>query len=237
MPYDEKFKDEDFLNVLGGLWVDTQYVASKVGCSYEEAKYRLRILHTEDKIRQRREPSGGSQSFKWQWKLNESYTEPIMNPEQMGLHFFDRGLTFEKVRFMKFAVSCQKILKASGLRTYNEFTADQVLIVGQAESSNPFIVTRTIENTSKSIKSSKKGRYVEFAYTGKEKYNIVSVACLITLKQFFPKVKLSLGVNNEEFDKAIALAIESEGVKKVDRKKLLHDMAEVDRQKILELVI
>jgi len=169
MPYDEKFKDENFLNVLGGLWVDTQYVASKVGCSYEEAKYRLRILHTEDKIRQRREPSGGSQIFKWQWKLNESYIEPIMNPEHMGLHFFDRGLTFEKVRFMKFAVACQKILKVSGLRTHNEFTADQVLIVGQAESSNPLIVTRTIENTSKSIKSSKKGRYVEFAYTGKEK--------------------------------------------------------------------
>jgi hypothetical protein len=237
MPYNEKFKDEDFLNALSGLWIDTQHVASKVDCSYEEAKYRLRILSAEGKVFKRREPSGGSESFKWEWKLNQNYTEPVMNPDAMGFHFFDRGVVFDKVKFMKYATACEKVLKASGRHTKHEFTEDKVLITGLKEDSTPFIVNRVIENTNKAVKSTKKGRYIEFIYTGKEKYNIVSATCLIVLKQFFPKVKLSLGVNNEEFDQAIALAIESGSVKKVDRKKLLQDIKDVDRKQIIELVI
>lgn len=249
MPYEEKFKDRDFLNALSdSMGIDTQSVASKVQCSYEEAKQRLRNLMAEGKVigmqnENTRRTMHADVTFKWYWMRNSDYKEPEMNPDMIGLHFYDRGTTYVKAKFAKFANACAIIANVAGLDLLegveSEFSDNKVFIGHTDNERLSLNISQVIYDTRKCLISDEKKRYIGYADTGTEAYNLLTVACLISLKYFFPQTKLSLGVNNDDFEKAIELA--SVGIQKIDKKRLLRDMQAVNRaswiQKVLEVQV
>lgn len=222
MTLKEVFKDAVFIKALTyGRVRDTKSVATKVKCSYEEAKLRLLELMVDGKVIGVQERHSGREGFKWMWKLNKNYVEPNLTPRCDGLHLWDRGLVYNKYTFIQFARTCAKIAELSGVTLMNmeaaaykpEFSENRVCFNGDSANDGedyPFCINRAIVDTSKHMKG-EKGRYYDYCDTGNKQYDVVVVACLIALKQYFVKTTLSLGADRKTIEAAVAL-VENAGV-------------------------
>jgi hypothetical protein len=238
MPYGEKYKDDDFLRVLNDdTFVDTQYVTSELKCSYEEAKHRLRILASEGKVIQHKHENKKKildhDSYKLSWKRNKDYVEPVLSPAKMYVHFWDRSVRYEARNYTKYSEACKKLADITGIvnnpRFRIEFTDYQIFIIDEKGVGDALDLPRDIKGISKAIKSDRRGRYFQYCNTIDSDYGILVGSYLILMKQFFPIMKLSLGLNNEEFHRAIDLVSEVMGNKGVEVKKLWKDIKEVNR--------
>jgi hypothetical protein len=243
MPYVEKYEDKKFIDALEKkVWSDTQTVASVVGCSYEEAKYRLRILKDEGRILGRRDNNEQRTldvdiTYKWYWKVNPDYKAPELNPDVMGLHFYDRGVTYQKDKFMKFVSAFNLIVlnaKAVGIRGFAYKASEDCVQLFRLENGQSHIILRidrNIGNTRQYIMSTSKGRYLDCSWSNIE-YNALVSACLMALRYYFPMTLLSLGINNAEFEKATELT--KDVIKRFDENKLLKAMRDVNRAEFIE---
>lgn len=208
MPYLEERTDEEFLAVLSTEEAkSTTEVAEALRCSHNGAKGRLMELAGEDGkgiILKTKKDSAGRDGFTYMWTKNKNYKAPEIKVEYEGLYFWDRGVRYDRANFVKLAELCKQIVGVSKVQLTESIFSEDIITLSCGDE-DKFAITRGIYNTALCIRGDDKGRYYEYYVAMDKECDLVIVACLLALKQIFPKTKLSLGTDKKTIDEAVTL--------------------------------